>query len=234
MMRRYSVSRLFALAALACLAACGPTKADDGDDGGGDGDADGGDGDADGGDGDADGGDGDADGGDGDADGGDGDGDGDWAACSVPTDCVLAFNTCCGTCDVPTLEDFDAINASRSDDHFAEICPDQDPICPGCAAAPNPWLGATCTAGTCEGFDLEEDPLNTCTADTDCRLRAPGCCECGAPTDVWSIIALPDDAFEAYRDLVCEPDQACDLCAPTYPDELSAVCDDGHCAVEGR
>ncbi len=172
-----------------------------------------------------------ADGGDGD---GDGDGDVDWAACDVPSDCVLSFNTCCGTCGVPTLDDYDAINWMEEAAHYAEVCTEPDPICPNCASAPNPWLTATCADATCAELDLETHPLNTCEVDADCRIRTPSCCECGAPTDVWSLIAVPVEAEAELTELLCDPDLGCPECAPVYPDELSAVCTvDGRCAVEG-
>lgn len=204
---------LAALLAGVLLVGCGPGGLDDGDDGGD--------------------GDGSADTGDGDADSGDGDGDGgtDWSSCRVPSDCELAANTCCGTCGVPTLDDVDAINGDQWQAHYDEVCDDPDPICPGCAAAPNPWLTATCTAQTCEAVDLSTHPANECIADTDCRVRTPLCCECGAPTEPGYLIGWPIDGEQSLSEAVCDPNIGCPECAPTYPDDVEAYCDEGRCAV---
>ncbi len=157
------------------------------------------------------------------------------APCEEPTDCELAFDTCCGTCGTPTLDDYDAILRERRDAHRDFVCPDPSTLCPGCAVAPNPSLGATCESNRCTGFDVRALPLSSCTRDEDCRLRATACCECGADTSPFALIAIRNDAESRYAALVCPSDVGCPECAPAYPAEASAYCaDDGHCAVQIR
>lgn len=154
------------------------------------------------------------------------------APCTEPTECTLAIDTCCGPCGVPTLDDFDPILVSRADDHRAAVCPDPSVICPACPVAPNPNLGATCTANRCTAFDVRTIPLSACTSHDDCRLRVRECCACGGDTSPFSLIAIRADSEAAYQALVCGSEIACPECEPTYPSDVSAYCaDDGHCAV---
>lgn len=155
----------------------------------------------------------------------------DWASCAQPGDCTLEFNTCCGVCEVPTLDDYDAINADMRHLHRQEVCPEETP-CPGCASQPAPWLVATCNeSNTCQGVDIRQMDLTSCTTDDDCRLRTRSCCECGGDTSEFGLVAVSDHG--AYTDLVCGQEFACPECVPQYPEEATAVCaDDGHCEVE--
>ena len=56
---------------------------------------------------------------------------------------------------------------------------------------PNPNLAATCSAGTCQGFDVsKEDVYSACQSDTDCRLRVGlGCCE-GCQSTGYDLVAI--------------------------------------------
>jgi hypothetical protein len=153
----------------------------------------------------------------------------DWSSCEQPSDCTLAFDTCCGVCGVPTLDDYDAINANESEAHRREVCPDPQP-CPECVAQPNPWLVATCASTTCQGVDLRQSDATRCTQDSECRLRTQSCCECGGDTSRAGLIAV--SVSGDYQSIVCDPGTDCPACVPDYPDEAKAVCaDDGHCDV---
>lgn len=154
-----------------------------------------------------------------------------WMLCEANADCVLATNTCCGPCGVPTLDHMDPINATYSDDHRESVCPDPGGPCPDCATMPNNFIGATCDAGWCEEYDLRSMELTACTEDSDCRLRVTDCCECGGDVSPASLIAIRSDAETDYAALVCD-DTDCPGCAPVYPTEVEAYCaDDGHCDV---
>lgn len=162
-------------------------------------------------------------------------------ACSIPSECTLATNTCCGTCGRPTLSDFDAVNQSRSSDHYLDVaCPEARTgavLCPDCPVASNPNLLASCGigpmgGGTCYGVDVESDALlSSCTADTDCRLRVPDCCPCGADTSSYNLIAIRVDRGAEFGFLVCDPGQACAECEPAYPTDVVAACVDSFCRV---
>lgn len=157
----------------------------------------------------------------------------DFTVCTVPSECVFAIIDCCGPCGEPSLSDYDAINAEYLDEHHAVVCTDPDPICPGCAVMPNPELITTCDAtGHCLGLDTGAEDLSLCTVDEDCRIRARDCCECGASMSYDNLIAIRTDAEAEYSDLVCDPDTGCFECAPEYPGDVQAVCDDdGHCTA---
>lgn len=155
----------------------------------------------------------------------------DWAACTLTSQCTLAANTCCGPCGAPELTDLDGVNMSRLDDHRMEVCPDPDPICPGCPTALNPYLIVTCDAMRCEPVDTRREDFTTCSADTDCRVRVRECCECGGTTDPFALIAIRSDAEPAYAAVACDPGTGCPECAPVYPAEARAVCRMGHCEV---
>jgi len=149
----------------------------------------------------------------------------------VSSDCVLAGNSCCSPCGVPGLDAVDAVNRERVDEHRSEVC--QAPVpCPACPESVNPSLVTSCESGACAAHDVTELPLSSCTADAQCRLRARDCCECGAALDFGNLIAIAAGEEGPYAALVCDPEQACDACAPVYPTDVEAFCDaDGHCAT---
>jgi hypothetical protein len=156
----------------------------------------------------------------------------DWRTCSEPSDCVLVANSCCGVCGPPELEDRDAVNKSRTDEHFQEVCPEPQP-CPECVEEFNPYLVATCEQQSCIGYDVRRESFTECETDADCRVRVRECCECGGTTDPYSLIAIAQDGEAAYTDLVCGGPVDCPACEPVYPDNATAVCGDaGHCEVE--
>jgi len=94
---------------------------------------------------------------------------------------------------------------------------------------PDPTLVATCAASRCQLVDTQtESGLTSCMDAAECRLRMAGCCECG---DVLQgqVIAIRTDAEEAYRDLTCDPDTACDACLPNLEGSFVAACLDNAC-----
>jgi hypothetical protein len=153
--------------------------------------------------------------------------------CAENADCTLAIDDCCGTCGRPTLDDYDAILATRSAEHARMVCPDPGAVpCPGCASMDNPNLGAACESRVCVGYDVRQRSLSSCMSDGDCRLRTRDCCECGGATDLGSLIAIRLDGEPAYGALVCPPDASCPECAPIYPAEYEAFCaPDGQCDI---
>ena len=68
------------------------------------------------------------------------------------------------------------------------------------------------------------------SADTDCRLRANECCECGADVTATNVLSVSDPA--AVEGLLCDPGTGCPECAPVYPDTVAAACEAGRCVVE--
>ena len=83
----------------------------------------------------------------------------------------------------------------------------------------------------CGGECVGCDDGTSCTVDSDCTIRVPDCCECGADTSVSNLIALASSSVSAYTAAICDPAQACDGCVPTYPGEAEAVCVSGACRV---
>lgn len=155
----------------------------------------------------------------------------DIAACAGNEDCQLAWDTCCGVCSTPTLDDYDAINSDAFDAHREMVCPEPVP-CPRCAEGFNPNLGASCQAGTCEGYDLSTLALTECTEASDCRVRTRDCCECGADTSFFNLMAIRADGNADYEALVCPSDSGCLECAPVYPEDVVALCNaEGRCEL---
>lgn len=158
-----------------------------------------------------------------------------WLSCDEPADCILApENGCCFPCgESLSLEQVTAIHREHASAYYESECPGELE-CPDCIPARNPSLRTTCSAaGQCEVFDVRRLPISACTSDTDCRVRVPDCCECGAVVDPASLIALHVDEVGPYVARVCGPfDGDCAPCAPVYPDTVEAYCAaDGHCAV---
>ena len=155
----------------------------------------------------------------------------DFTSCDVPSDCVLAANSCC-VCGMPELSNMTAVNVESATEYFQSICPTGQ-ICE-CATFLNPNLLATCDNGVCRAVDVRKDPASACTDATDCRVRVRECCECGGDTTPGSLIAVIRGG-NAYSELVCDPQTGCAACIPSYPPEASTRCDAGHCVlVDGR
>ncbi len=156
--------------------------------------------------------------------------------CAEPSECTLVSNTCCGTCGRPSLADVDAVRVDAVEAYGRAVCPDPDPICPGCATMPNPNLLATCdrTTARCEVMDIEQDEVSACERDTDCVVRVPDCCPCGADVSVPRLVALRVDRVRDYLARVCDSAIACPECEPVYPADVEAICDraSGHCRIQ--
>lgn len=151
-----------------------------------------------------------------------------YAACSGPGQCTLVASGCCGVCGMPELSNVVAIHEDKYAEFFDVTCPGPIPPCPGCPTASNPDLFAYCEAGQCVGADVRVHELSACQSDSECVLRAGlECCECGSD----GISALRADAVGSLQQLVCVPDEACDDCAPVFPDNAVASCVEGHCRV---
>ncbi len=154
-----------------------------------------------------------------------------WAACSMPGDCWLAAKGCCAPCEGFTLENVDSVHKQKLDEHFKDVCPTQSPQgCPGCFPATNPNLVPVCALGpgACTVIDVANSVFSECSTPSDCVMRFPQCCECGAPGDP---VALAKSMVSAYLSTVCSPTQACAECAPAYPSFLQPTCDAGHCKL---
>jgi hypothetical protein len=160
----------------------------------------------------------------------------DWGACAVPSECILSANTCCGVCGMPELGDVDGVHRERTAEHYLAVCPDSadGPIdCPDCPVALNPDLIPTCAAGRCAVIDVGMEALSECSDDSECVVRVPDCCPCGADTSPYRLIALRGDRVGDYEARVCDPGTGCPECEPMYPADVRAICGaEGHCQIE--
>lgn len=154
----------------------------------------------------------------------------DYYACETPSDCIVATESCCGTCGAPTRGDAVAIASDKSAAYRDATC-GPDTGCPACAPLfIDPTLVATCREQRCELIDLLEDEASACESDDDCRVRTKDCCPCGGDTSMGRLIGVSSE--NAYSALVCDPDQGCPECAPAYPDEVTVSCNaDAHCVT---
>ena len=145
-----------------------------------------------------------------------------WASCTDNGQCMVISASCCGSCGQPTTDDMIAVNRDHVSDYRGGSC---DGIgCPACFMEPNPNLIATCDAGTCRALDVSTRPISSCSADSECTLRAPSCCACSSSAP----IAIRADAEADFQSLVCVGDEVCPECVPAFPD-WSAACITGHC-----
>jgi hypothetical protein len=154
----------------------------------------------------------------------------DPARCASPTECALMPNLCCGPCDEPNLTNMVAVRKTEVNAVFqAMSCHLVD--CPTCLPIANPWLGAACRANRCVSFDARQTELVSCTADTDCVLRAGvGCCADCSASGYSAFVALNREAD--IRPFTCGSEPVgCDDCAPVPPPDLIAVCASGSCTT---
>lgn len=152
----------------------------------------------------------------------------EWQVCAKPSECLIRPNSCCAGCDEPNAAGVDAVNASMQDAHYAEVCPVAE-ICPRCAERPNPSLVATCVNSRCEVLDVENSSFGSCQKPDDCIIRSNRCCECGGG-EVSDVIALNVSRVAEYEQEVCDADQGCPECVPSY-DQFEADCVDNQCVV---
>lgn len=156
-------------------------------------------------------------------------------SCEDNDECALVDATCCGTCSIPELADVVGVHVDDVDEHRRAVCGDDPPACPPCAPpGPNPYLVAFCAigredGGRCLAVDLRDQAVTACSVDADCRVRARDCCECGADTRFDNLLAVASRGD--YERFACNRDATCGGCAPIYPEEVEAFCDDGTCAL---
>jgi hypothetical protein len=155
----------------------------------------------------------------------------DLFACDVPSDCKVVPASCCGGCGAPRRGDALAIAGDKLGEHREMVCDDQQ-ACPDCDSLfLDPTLVATCRDARCALVDLLEHAASACESDDECSLRTPDCCPCGGDYSPGRVIAVTSQS--AYAELVCDPEQGCDGCLPSYPSEVTAACNaQGHCETE--
>jgi hypothetical protein len=100
----------------------------------------------------------------------------------------------------------------------------------GCTSSENPNLVATCESRICVKIDIRDHVVSECSEDSDCRVRATDCCECGADVNAESLVAVGRGG--GYEELVCPPSWACPECEPVYPPDVGARCNGGNCILE--
>jgi len=163
---------------------------------------------------------------------GTGSGGANFAACSAPGTCVLASDSCCGACGMPTLDDFDAIGEGAVDAHRKAVCPDPTGPCPACATQANPNLFAYCdlAAKSCVEADLPLTEYAACKEDADCSMRLGlGCCECMQAGEWVAVATARRTDLQA---LLCKQDEVCAECAPSPPVGVMAACEMGRCVMK--
>lgn len=157
----------------------------------------------------------------------------DWSSCAKSGECLLAANTCCGTCTTPKATDLDAVNYTKVQPHFEEVCPSPE-ACPGCASQANPDLSAMCRQSKCAVVDVSNDEISACKVDADCTLHAANqCCNCAILPES-EYVAIASSQMQAYELEVCGPGMGpCNLkCSSTFPSGITAKCGpSGHCRV---
>lgn len=142
-------------------------------------------------------------------------------ACTKSSDCAIAEKSCCSFCTTPTLDDVLAVNVESVTAYRESFCTGESPPCPMCVPAPaNPTIHAMCVSGQCEAIDVRA--YAGCSADADCSVRTVDCCECGGDLD--ALIAI-SDPMGYWSSPACSSTQACDACAPVYPESPRATCD---------
>lgn len=86
--------------------------------------------------------------------------------------------------------------------------------------------------------DGGEPDLSACARNSECVLAPTSCCgSCGERTPI-DVEAINDAASQAHFHMRCEPNEGCPLVAcvpsapmPSYPPEVTAACQAGHCVV---
>lgn len=147
-------------------------------------------------------------------------------ACDGPSGCTLRPASCCGSCGVATPTDMIALPDDQVSAYVDVVC--EDVGCPECAGMPDPYLLATCQAGTCTAVDLHAHPLTACDEASDCQLAPSECCGCGLRTAEGSIAFNP--AGGSLGTLYCDPDADCPPCVPDFS-MVAAECVSGRCVV---
>jgi hypothetical protein len=154
-------------------------------------------------------------------------------ACASHGSCTISQPGCCGiTCDPEAL----VAIASGTEELLRKATCDADGgvACPGCEMRVDENVQGWCIAGRCQKIDVRTESVSACATDDDCRLRYPGCCECGQTGPY--LVAIAKSAESAYEQEVCAPSAACADCVPSYPTSRVATCNRSthHCEVTAR
>lgn len=153
-------------------------------------------------------------------------------SCTETIQCTLASATCCGTCATPTLSDVVPVRADEKDEYLSSLC-GNDPIeCPACEGPPNPNLFAECVQGECTARDLTQHEDAACTTPEDCVVIPAACCPCGAGTGNFEIVAANTSA-QTFKEAQCAEASTvlCAECDWIPPDNVTATCEAGYCAL---
>lgn len=161
-----------------------------------------------------------------------------WTQCTLPGTCVARQSKyCCFACD---MSEADGVYWKLVSQHDSEVCKGKpaDSACGGPCYPKAHFQGqrflGVCEEGVCSAVDVGKAPLSACTTNDDCVLRHAGCCPSCIP-DLSRLIALAKDGVDDYLAQACNPEapEACDACAPAFPEGASAVCNaQGHCEVK--
>lgn len=162
-------------------------------------------------------------------------GTGGWDKCKVSGECTLQVKGCCAPCGMPGINDMDAVNKSRTQQHQQEVCGEELPICPACASIPNPDLLAACALDQekCVVLEVSKSFFSECIQDDDCMVRAATCCGCG-PYEKGQLVALNKARNASYMsELGCDAVDCIPCDKPEIPLGIKAVCDPQtkHCKI---
>ncbi len=157
------------------------------------------------------------------------DGDGEPRFCADATECTLINDDVCCGCGDEIVIHRDAVPDFLSGRGMCEELP-----CPPCEAPGfNPRVPTCDDTNRCVPFDITRSEYAVCETDADCRVRTKECCECGGSTDLPFLVAVSRRG-PSFEELVCPEGLGCLDCAPAYPDEVRARCDEGFCALAYR
>lgn len=160
----------------------------------------------------------------------------DLRSCATTSECSLVSATCCGVCGEPEVGDVTSVKVGFQEEHLDSVCGGEPAVCPLCAQGTNPHLFAQCDSGKCEPKDLRKHEFSACNTAEDCILLPNACCECGAGTSPWEIVAINPSQASEYRDWLCssgstgsEEPAGCDGCLWSPPEGVDLACTEGHC-----
>ena len=141
------------------------------------------------------------------------DGGPEWGACTGPGQCtpVPLGAVVEGAVTLPASS-YAGVNIGHVDEFRKVTCPYPLP-CPAisCVQSLVTNVGARCTAGRCEVFDVRTEPAySQCDQASDCVVRSGlACCSCGG-----QITAVSRTGLRRLESEVCDPRMSCRSCAP--------------------
>lgn len=150
------------------------------------------------------------------------------AQCKLPDDCMLRVKGCCGPCQETALSQMEALTLKQ---HKA-----REKACVGvqlrCSECKQPGYNANyltlCREGRCLAQDIREMEFSACKQDKDCRITSPACCNCYL--DPVAVSLQGDPAFHRWA---CPKNLHCGACEMPQYRGLKAVCQAGHCVLQG-